>query len=305
VCQTLFCYLEKTNDIDTTIQWYNKREDIQSIELTEIVKSCIKANFLKPKVSFISRASDYLLLLGNDFIYNVTKEYLQKTHKSEPLLKQLSHSKEGYREKLSSLLFSFHHDYRDLVDDNFVEPLCRYTYKDIHSLLTEDFIVEALEALVDNTKNYKNALFYAGKFSPEAKNRIENYLLSLLSNEEYMHLWEEELCNYLPDSYLDFYFDSPKRDIFLNINIRLNSYNISVLKNDFEIKGYIIDKDSIDRIMNGEYILLKESGSFNGNYIESYGYGFLQIQKEFNKTNISYDNINDEQYVITFIMIKK
>jgi hypothetical protein len=100
--------------------------------------------------------------------------------------------------------------------------------------------------------------------------------------------------------YLDFYFDDDhsKRDIFLNINIRLNSYNISVLKNDFEIKGYIIDKDSIDRIMNGEYILLKESGSFNGNYIESYGYGFLQIQKEFNKTNISYDNINDEQYVL-------
>ena len=57
--------------------------------------------------------------------------------------------------------------------------------------------------------------------------------------------------------------------------------------------------------MNGEYILLKESGSFNGNYIESYGYGFLQIQKEFNKTNFSYDTNNDEQYVITFIIIKK
>lgn len=207
VCQTLFCYLEKTNDIDTTIQWYNKREDIQSIELTEIVKSCIKANFLKPEVLFISRASDYLLLLGNDFVYNVTKEYLQKTHKSEPLLKQLSHSREDYRERLSSLLFSFHHDYRDLVDDNFVEPLCRYSYKDIHPLLTEDFIVDALEALVDNTKNYKNALLYAGKFSPEAKKRIENYLLSILSKEEYMHLWEEELCDYLPEGYLDFYFD--------------------------------------------------------------------------------------------------
>lgn len=207
VCNTLFSYLEKTNDIETTILWYNRRKDIQSVELTEKVKSYIETNIKKIKVAFVSKVSDYILLLGDDFVYNISKDFLQKTHMSEPLMKQFSCSSKDYIERISTLLFSFLHDCRDLVDENYVEPFCQYTYKDIHPLLAEDFIVDALEAFIDNTKNYQTALLYAKNYSSKAQKRIENYLFNLLSKEEYIYLWEEELCNYLPESYLEFYFD--------------------------------------------------------------------------------------------------
>jgi len=42
----------------------------------------------------------------------------------------------------------------------------------------------------------------------------------------------------------------------IDVNLRLNSYDDSVMKNDFEIRGYLLDEDTIKRKINGEYIQL-------------------------------------------------
>ena len=86
-----------------------------------------------------------------------------------------------------------------------------------------------------------------------------------------------------------------KQNISVDINIRINSYNISQLKNDFEIKGYIIKEDTLKKMMKGEIITLNDKDAFNGTFIESYKFGFLEI----NKDVIKYD-----QYILISINSK-
>ena len=70
-----------------------------------------------------------------------------------------------------------------------------------------------------------------------------------------------------------------KTNVDLDIYIRLNSYDMSLLKNNFEINGYILNEDKINKIMNGEYMILQDYSPITGNYTEIYGYGFLQINR--------------------------
>ena len=68
-----------------------------------------------------------------------------------------------------------------------------------------------------------------------------------------------------------------KEYINLNINIRFNEDNKSVDYN-YSVSGYIIDEDSINRIMNGEKIIIPPP--YEGNYSEAYGIAFLQINQK-------------------------
>ena len=86
-----------------------------------------------------------------------------------------------------------------------------------------------------------------------------------------------------------------KQNISVDINIRINSYNISQLKNDFEIKGYIIKEDTLKKMMKGEIITLNDKDAFNGTFIESYKFGFLEINK---------DSIRYDQYILISINSK-
>ena len=208
VCEILFQYLIKTKYIDTTILYYNNRIDIQSPKQTEIIKEHIKNHFIKSEVNFIKKATDYIPLFGEDYIFNIILYYLIKTHKTEAIITQLYHINNDYKEKLLAILFSFHNKHREYIDDNFVEPfICKSNKIYLEPLLTEDYIINIIEAYIDNTKNYKQAIIYANSYSFNAKIKIENYLITKLTEKEYMHLWEEELCDNLPKDYLDFYFD--------------------------------------------------------------------------------------------------
>ena len=83
-----------------------------------------------------------------------------------------------------------------------------------------------------------------------------------------------------------------KVNITVDISIRINSLNISQLRNDFEIKGYIIEEDTLRRMMRGEIIVLDDKDAFIGTFIESYKFGSLEINK---------DNIGDTEYVLISI----
>ena len=86
-----------------------------------------------------------------------------------------------------------------------------------------------------------------------------------------------------------------KNNISLDINIRLNSYNISELKNDFEIKGYIVNQDDINRIIRGEFIQLKNETAYNGIFSEGFNLGNVHINK---------DLINYNEYILISIINK-
>ena len=95
---------------------------------------------------------------------------------------------------------------------------------------------------------------------------------------------------------LYYYLKLKKREhVNVDINIRLNSYNISYLKNNFLIMAYLLDEYSIIRKIRGEYINLKDERNETGIYCECYGIGFLQIKN---------DNINEKEYVLITISSK-
>ena len=70
------------------------------------------------------------------------------------------------------------------------------------------------------------------------------------------------------------------------MNLRLNSYDDSVMKNNFDIKGYLLDDDAMKRKINGEFIQL--SDPINGNYSDKFKVGLIQINKKKDNKNINY-----------------
>ena len=76
-----------------------------------------------------------------------------------------------------------------------------------------------------------------------------------------------------------YYFLKLKNQNYANIdiNLRLFSYDESLLQNDFDIKGYMLDEDKIKRKINGEYIDL--TNPIQGNYSSTFKVGLLQVNQ--------------------------
>ena len=81
--------------------------------------------------------------------------------------------------------------------------------------------------------------------------------------------------------------------IRMDVNLRLKNYVTSEINNRYIINGYILDSDTIKRIINGEYIELKEP--IEGNYTKALAFGLLQINQEI-------DNNNDDKYLLIKIL---
>ena len=104
-----------------------------------------------------------------------------------------------------------------------------------------------------------------------------------------------------------------KEDINIDINIRINSYNFLELKNDFEIKGYILNEDLIKRKIKGEYIVLKEEEALQGTYYEWFGFGLLQLKAKSVKDadyllitiNNNVKSIINNTYVLIEMVVKE
>ena len=85
---------------------------------------------------------------------------------------------------------------------------------------------------------------------------------------------------------LYYYFKIKHKDyINFDVNLRLNSYDDSVMNNNFEIKGYLLDEDQIKRKIRGEHLQLKNS--INGIY-SNIKVGLIEA----NQNNTYYDNYN-------------
>ena len=65
--------------------------------------------------------------------------------------------------------------------------------------------------------------------------------------------------------------------IHLDVNLRLNSFDDSVMKNKFDINGYLVNEDTIKRKINEEYIQLPTA--IKGYYSNMYKVGLLEINQ--------------------------
>ena len=84
-----------------------------------------------------------------------------------------------------------------------------------------------------------------------------------------------------------YYYSKLKNESYinLNVNLRLNSYDNTVMENNFDIKGYLLDEETLKRKINGEYILLKNP--IQGNYSNTFKNGLLEV----NSNNLTDNNI--------------
>ena len=91
-----------------------------------------------------------------------------------------------------------------------------------------------------------------------------------------------------------YYYLKIKNQNYINVevNLRLNSYDDTVMKNDFNIKGYLLDDDTIKRKINGEYIQLI-------NPIEGYYSNILKVGLI--KINQNKENCNNCNYLLIAI----
>ena len=70
--------------------------------------------------------------------------------------------------------------------------------------------------------------------------------------------------------------------INIDVNLRLRNNMDTELENKYEIKGYIVDEDTINRKINGEYITFENP--LIGNYSKAFDMGFLHINQKINET---------------------
>ena len=92
---------------------------------------------------------------------------------------------------------------------------------------------------------------------------------------------------------LYYYFKIKNIDyINFDVNLRLNSYDNSVMENNFEIKGYLLDEDTIKRKINGEYIKLPDA--INGIYSNKFKVGLIDVNQ---------NNTLDNNYTYFLIQI--
>ena len=118
----------------------------------------------------------------------------------------------------------------------------------------------------------------------------------------------ETISNFIKGGYFPLYYYLKVNDenyINVDINIRLNSYNESVLHNNFEIKGYVFNEEIIKRKINGEYINL--INPIKGNYSDTFKVGMLQVNRKIidNNNYILLEIINNDQiYIDSFMLLE-
>ena len=72
-------------------------------------------------------------------------------------------------------------------------------------------------------------------------------------------------------------------DMIILVNIRLKTNIDSELEDNIEIKGYLLNQEDINRIINGEYIQLKNP--IEGYYSNGFDIGYIKLIGKFNENN--------------------
>ena len=149
----------------------------------------------------------------------------------------------------------------------------------------------------------------------ENKNYV--YFLELIYNMKNKGVKEvksgETISNFINGGHFPlYYYLKIKNEKYINvdINIRLNSYNDSLLHNEFTINGYVFNEEIIKRKINGEFINL--INPIKGNYSDAFKLGLLQINRKIEDNNnyilieiINDGNINIDSFMLLEIVTKE
>ena len=239
----LFDYLAISKDVDTVISIYNKRFDIQTINHTKVIKDIIWEESNISTSTIISNIFIYSKLLGDDFIFEVIKNHLLKTRNSSSILNQIDKFNEELKNKISDYIFSFHNEHPHLIDEEFLRPFCRSYFNISHQRITTEYIIDLIKLYIQNTSKYREAISFAANSGNAIKQEIENFLISKLNPADYIQLWEEEICDILPNGYLDNYFDDNEKKYY-KAEKWLNNNRLK--ENDL----YLLLKNTLLRIQN-------------------------------------------------------
>jgi len=104
-----------------------------------------------------------------------------------------------------------------------------------------------------------------------------------------------------------YYYLKLKNEDYKNIdvNIRLNSFDDSVMKNNFQIRGYLLDEESIKRKINGEYIQFHNP--INGYYSNKFKVGLLEVNQNKTNDNNNYlliEILNSESKINSYLLVE-
>ena len=103
-----------------------------------------------------------------------------------------------------------------------------------------------------------------------------------------------------------YYYLKIKSESYINVdvNFRLNSYDDSVLKNNFTIKGYMVDEATIKRKINGE--LIQYEDPISGYYSDVYKIGLLQVNRNYSDKNYLLIEImnTDQVYIDSDLLVE-
>ena len=203
----LLVSLAKEGNKSSVLRWYKERTDIRTVERTEKIKNLIKETLREEESVFIDYLPLYMEFLGEDYVYDVTIEFLRKTHDSLRPLSQIVNLKnaDSYVGRIINFLVQAPHTEKDLIDSKFVKPLCEKCKN--FEFINSEYIEDVLKVYAVNTHEFEKTLIYSLSFEEIVKKNIEVFLLSYLSPQSYMVLWEKEKCDFLPDQYLNVFFD--------------------------------------------------------------------------------------------------
>ena len=93
--------------------------------------------------------------------------------------------------------------------------------------------------------------------------------------------------------------------ININVNLRLKYLYDPTLVNNIDIKGYLLDEDTLSRKINGEYILLKNP--IQGYYSNKFSLGLLEVnqEKKYNDNYLLIEIINlDTIQINSFFLVE-
>ena len=151
-----------------------------------------------------------------------------------------------------------------------------------------------------DTINCSTAMYNFSYFIKLQYNRKNKVVEEIKSGEVFSQFI---IGRYFP---LYFYLKVKNKDyINIDINLRINSYIDEVLKNDFEIKGYVLDEKTIQRKINGEYIQLNKPNI--GYYSETFKIGLLKINQTIhNEENYILIEIKsgDKNYIDSYLLVE-
>ena len=144
---------------------------------------------------------------------------------------------------------------------------------------------------------YNNNYAYFMKLQYNNKNKAAEEIKSGATYSQFI------IGRYFP---LYYYLEIKNKNyINIDINLRINSYEDEVLRNNFDIRGYVLDKETIQRKINGEYIQLDEP--ISGYYSNTFKVGLLQVNQniENHKNYILIEIISDNKnYIDSYLLVE-